>query len=315
MVGALVVKSDEAGDTDLFAGTWAGGVFLSTNKGSSWTTVNNGLTDNNVVSLIVSDTNLFAGTTSGVFLSTDNGSSWSSVNNGLTFMMGPPDQADTASVISHLAVSTNGANGTNLFAATWGGGVFLSTDNGSNWSAINNGLPDNQITLSITSLTVSGANLFIGTSDGGMYVSTNNGASWTSADSGLTGSSVQVIAVIGTNVFAGTNNGIWRRPISEMVTGVEENQTQIPTLYALKQNYPNPFNPTTTISYQLPTNTIVTLKVYDVLGREIKTLVSERQKAGNHLVIFDANSLPSGVYFYRLQAGSYAETKKLVLLK
>jgi hypothetical protein len=85
--------------------------------------------------------------------------------------------------------------------------------------------------------------------------------------------------------------------------------------YRLEQNYPNPLNPSTVISYQLPVNSFVTLKIYDVLGREIQTLINERQNLGSHSVTFDASNLSSGVYFYRLQAGTYSETKKLMLLK
>ncbi len=94
-----------------------------------------------------------------------------------------------------------------------------------------------------------------------------------------------------------------------------KNQTAQAQTFALSQNYPNPFNPTTVISYQLATNSEVTLNIYDVLGREVKTLVNERQSAGDHSVAFSAKGLPSGVYFYRLQAGTYSETKKLLLLK
>ncbi len=85
--------------------------------------------------------------------------------------------------------------------------------------------------------------------------------------------------------------------------------------FSLGQNFPNPFNPTTVISYQLPTNTLVTLKVYDILGRLVKTLVEEQQALGNHSVTFNAINLSSGVYFYRFTAGSYVNTKKLMLLK
>jgi len=85
--------------------------------------------------------------------------------------------------------------------------------------------------------------------------------------------------------------------------------------FNLEQNYPNPFNPSTTINYQIPTLSIVSLKVYDVLGNEIVTLVNEEKPAGSYEVEFDAISLPSGVYFYRLQAGSFVETKKMVLMK
>ncbi|HPG39427.1 MAG TPA: T9SS type A sorting domain-containing protein [bacterium] len=85
--------------------------------------------------------------------------------------------------------------------------------------------------------------------------------------------------------------------------------------YCLFQNYPNPFNPTTHISYYLPVNAQVALKVYDVTGKEIKTLVNEQQHAGNHSVQFTAADLPSGVYFYKLKAGSFHDTRKFLLLK
>ena len=85
--------------------------------------------------------------------------------------------------------------------------------------------------------------------------------------------------------------------------------------YILHQNYPNPFNPTTVISYQVPTNSKVELKVYDVLGREVETLVNERQNAGEYSVTFDASNLSSGVYFYKLQTERFLETKQMVLIK
>jgi len=85
--------------------------------------------------------------------------------------------------------------------------------------------------------------------------------------------------------------------------------------FELYNNYPNPFNPTTRIDYQLPMNSLVTLKVYDILGREVATLVNERENAGTHTVKFDAVNLASGVYFCRLQAGTFTDMKKLLLLK
>ena len=98
-------------------------------------------------------------------------------------------------------------------------------------------------------------------------------------------------------------------------TAVEDNQTSVPGNYGLKQNYPNPFNPTTNISYSIPKTGFVSLKVYDALGREMATLVSEVKPAGNHLVNFNAANLASGIYFYRLEAGGFSQNHKMILLK
>jgi len=85
--------------------------------------------------------------------------------------------------------------------------------------------------------------------------------------------------------------------------------------FVLLQNYPNPFNPTTKISWRSPISSWQTLKVYDILGKEVKTLVDEIRPAGNYEVDFDGADLPSGVYFYQLKAGNYIETKKMILMK
>ncbi|OYV86898.1 MAG: hypothetical protein B7Z63_03285 [Ignavibacteriae bacterium 37-53-5] len=97
------------------------------------------------------------------------------------------------------------------------------------------------------------------------------------------------------------------------VQGVRTNPS--PRRFALMQNYPNPFNPTTVISYKLSAFSSVTLKVYDILGREVATLVNGRESAGSHSVTFDGSRLASGVYFYRLEAGASSDTKKLILVR
>ncbi len=107
---------------------------------------------------------------------------------------------------------------------------------------------------------------------------------------------------------------------NDFVTDVEETNLSIPTEFSLSQNYPNPFNPSTVISYQLPVSGLVSLKIYDILGSEVATLVNEEKPAGKYEVIFNVEthrdaSLASGVYFYRLQAGSFIQTKKMLLVK
>jgi len=88
-----------------------------------------------------------------------------------------------------------------------------------------------------------------------------------------------------------------------------------PTEFSLEQNHPNPFNPTTTISYALPKSSYVTLKVYDINGQEVKTLVNKAQNVGYYTATFDASSLSSGLYFYTLQSDDFISTKKMILLK
>ena len=85
--------------------------------------------------------------------------------------------------------------------------------------------------------------------------------------------------------------------------------------YSLSQNYPNPFNPTTIIKWQQPEVGFVTLKIYDVLGNEVASLVNEELTVGKHETVFNASRFSSGVYFYQLKAGSYIETKKMILIK
>jgi hypothetical protein len=96
---------------------------------------------------------------------------------------------------------------------------------------------------------------------------------------------------------------------------LDGNLSNVPEEYALFENYPNPFNPNTIIKYQLPDQGYVSLIVYDLLGREVATLVNEVKPGGYYEVEFNASALRSGVYMYRIQAGSYVETKKMILLK
>jgi len=99
------------------------------------------------------------------------------------------------------------------------------------------------------------------------------------------------------------------------VTGVRSDNSVLPTQYKLNQNFPNPFNPSTVISYAIPKSGIVTLKIFNVLGQQVKTLVNQSQTAGTHQVTFNANSLSSGVYFYSLTVDNFTSVKKMMLIK
>ncbi|MGB9664512.1 MAG: T9SS type A sorting domain-containing protein, partial [Ignavibacteria bacterium] len=100
------------------------------------------------------------------------------------------------------------------------------------------------------------------------------------------------------------------------ITGVNDPVVTKPTTYSLSQNYPNPFNPSTTINFALPKESNVTLKVYNMIGQEVMTLLNnERMSAGYHSVKVNGSKLTSGVYIYKLQAGEFIATKKMVLMK
>ncbi len=96
---------------------------------------------------------------------------------------------------------------------------------------------------------------------------------------------------------------------------IVQNPNQIPTDLRLEQNFPNPFNPTTKIKYAISSRQYASLKVYDVLGNEIATLVNEEKSPGNYEVEFNANNLSSGIYVYQLRAGTFIQTKKMILLR
>ena len=115
-------------------------------------------------------------------------------------------------------------------------------------------------------------------------------------------------------IAAGSTVFVLARYLTSNSTGINEAKS-LPKSFALEQNYPNPFNPSTTINYSIPKSGLVTIKIYDILGREVKTLVNEEKNAGNYNVEFNAGRLASGIYLYRMSAGSFEETKKLILIK
>ena len=116
-----------------------------------------------------------------------------------------------------------------------------------------------------------------------------------------------------TIIINGTQTGVGT--FCNAPVAVESDSISIPDKFELSQNYPNPFNPSTIIRYQLPMAGHISLKVYDVLGNEVATLVNEDKPTGSYKVEFDASNLSSGIYFYKIQAENFIETKKMLLLK
>ncbi len=294
-----------------------GGVFLSTNNGATWSVVDSGLTDTsstNVSALAAVGNTIVAGTTdnSGIFRSTNSGTTWTSANTGLFTVVG-----DSTQYIQIHALTTIGSK---IFAGT-DQGVFLSTNDGVSWSSASTGIPLNEFQQfpAVGCLVAAGTNLFAGMNGevpGGVYLSTNSGASWTWTDSGAVGIHVTSLVVSGNYIYAVSETGLWKRSLSNMgVAAVAERNAGAPKAFALGQNYPNPFNPTTNISFTLPEQSFVSLKVYDIVGREVATLVNGEQTPGYKSVTWNASNVPSGMYFYRLQTKEFTQTRKLLLLK
>ena len=142
------------------------------------------------------------------------------------------------------------------------------------------------------------------------------GANWTSQSTPNTKCLYSVYFVNNSTGWAvGEAGTIFKTTTGGGATLVEQNESTKPQKFALLQNYPNPFNPTTAISYQLSAFSHVNLKVFDMLGRKVATLVKEVKPAGTYNLQWDASNFPSGIYFYQLTAGGFTQIKKMVLVK
>ncbi len=234
-----------------------------------------------------------------IYLSTDNGTSWTDL--GIApFFVGDGHV---------LSLCLNGNILLGGGTPGWGCGIFLSADTCNSWTQVSTLIPQSGVSIE------SGSTL-VGTDSLGVFLFFDNGDSLGSRNVGLTNLNIHTLTIDNNNyVYAGTDNGIWRRPLSEITSVEEEVIDEIPTEFLLSQNYPNPFNPSTGIKYQVSSISRVSLVVYDILGNEIETLVSEEKPVGTYEITWYAENLPSGVYFYQLKAGEFIDTKKMLLVK
>lgn len=318
-VSALTVSG-----SNIFAGTYGGGVFLSSNNGSSWNAINTGLTNKYVQALANIGSNIFAGAFyggvfwspnngnswtatgyntdvkalatsgnnifqaaggSGVYLSSNNGGSWTAVNTGLT----------------SFGVYALATSGNNIFVGTanWGGGVgnvFFSSNNGSSWSAVN----INLIVPQVNALAIDGINIFAGTDDFGVYFSSNNGSNWTSI--GLTTYSISALAISGDTLFAGSDSGrIWKRALSDITT--EINETGIINYKLIPEIYPNPA--TNYITIETPLQAVI--EISNIQGQLIKTIAANDKKTS-----IDISAFPSGIYVVKVKTEKGIAVNKFI---
>lgn len=280
-VGDDIIKSTDGGLTwtQIFTG------YLSQYQGVYFTDVNNGT----VVGL--------HGT---IYTTTNGGSTW------IQRLMMLPVQFGDSSLFSVKYISSFTA-----YACSIAGFVIKTTNSGINWIYEPIGATSYFRGICIINVDT----VFVVGEYGRIYKTTNGGINWNQQNSPTTDPLWDVDFVdantgwiVGFNgtILKTTNGGIaWVKPISKGV----------PSGFELYQNYPNPFNPTTTIKYAIAKTCLVRISVFDILGREIAVVVNEKQSPGIYETQFDAVNYPSGVYFYRIEAGDFVEAKKMVLVK
>lgn len=322
------------------------GIYKSTDGGDNWVKKSNGITIGPgalyefTASIFEYNGVLFTGAWNGIYRSTDNGESWLITNvsgqgifpgffinhNGTLFLarenINLPygyvsiDDGDTWEPLTSISVPT--ITFLSEPGKLWSGtisGVWLSTDDGSSWVSRSEGLspdPYNSSIVRVNGKLVSSVKF----GGSGVYYSDDEGENWVDFGEGLTFlNTIEKLLVYGDKILAATSDGLWRRDTSDVVTGLPDNEEELPHRFLVSQNYPNPFNARTTIAYFSPDELNITIDIFDLRGRFVETLRHGYQPAGYHRVTWNADEFPSGVYFYRLRAGDYNETKKMILLK
>jgi hypothetical protein len=253
---------------------------------------------------------------------------WIGTNSGLASFDGGTwtIYSTSNSDLPNNTVNTVAIDGAGIkWIGTNGGG--LASFDGVNWTTFNTSnsdLPHNNVNIIVVD---GNRTKWIGTDGGLINLDGENWTVYTPLNSSLPDNEVNSIVIEDNgNRWFGTSYGGVLAYLAGKIVSVEEglasHSNNIPNQILLYQNYPNPFNPSTKIQYSIPAvetghdpSLHVVLKVFDILGREVATLVNEEKPAGNYEVSFDASKLSSGVYFYKLQTGSNIQTKKMILLR
>ncbi len=312
---------DKNNPSILYCGTYK--IHKSTNRAVSWTAISPDLANGHVVNLgtittvDVSKSNpnvVYCGTDdANVWVTQNGGTNWTKINSGLPYRWVTrvtihPDSANICYVsLSGYKVDSTGSH------------IFRTINYGASWTSIKGNLPDAPVNDIIIDPDRT-STLYIGT-DIGVMTTTNLGVNWTSLGTGFP-------------TYVPVHDLTYHRPTGKLIAWTHGrsalsiiippptsigNNIELIAGYRLYQNYPNPFNPVTKIKFDLPLRRgvggMTTLKIFDIIGREIKILVNEQLQPGTYEVAFDGSNLPSGVYFYKLSIGNYTETKKMLMIK
>jgi hypothetical protein len=337
-----VVQSLTVNGFNIYAGT-QGGVFLSTNNGTGWTAKNNNLTNTYVLSLGMTGTKIFAGTSGGIFLSTNNGINWTDVTNNLAnttvYAIAFSDTNIIVGTGGGVFLSTNQGinwtNTTNGLNNSWvwslgvsGSDVFAGTVKAGVWTRP---LSELGLPVELTSFSAYAKGDIISLywetateiNNMGFNVERSaNKSDWTKiayVQGNQNSTTIRAYSYLDKSVSKSgkyyyrlkqiDNNGSYK------YSNIIEVDFIAPSVFNLSQNFPNPYNPSTMIKYQIPKSAFVNLKVYDILGKEVATLVNEDKVVGSYEINFDASKLASGVYIYQLKANDFAASKKMILIK
>jgi len=332
ITSVLFINSNNILATTLLEGN---GIYKSTDAGLTWTKKNDSMQTHSFTKLINHGDTLFASSDIGLFKSLDFGDHWFRISQDTIFI---DDFAILSSKI-FVAVDWNDAyksidggihwNKLNiktphpyykkisysddsiLYIGTNGDGVYKSSDYGETWE-----LNVPSIYISVEAMAFNSSNhLVVGGEISGCFFSTNEGIDWIERNAGLPSTFINTI-YLDNNDFAYvglSNDGIYKS--INPVTSIRPDIDNYPESYILYQNYPNPFNPSTIIKYSLKDDGKVSLKIFNALGEEVRTLVNEIKPAGSYEVEFAASELSSGVYIYSIHAGEFVGSKKMMFLK
>mgnify|MGYP001201272315 CR=1 FL=1 len=293
----------------------------STNKGNNWTIISPDLTkgQNGRLGTLTCMSNavlpstqrvIYTGADDGrVMVTTNSGTNWTDISAGLPVRYVTDVVVDKRNPnVAYVTLSGFNMDERNTH-------VFRTTNYGTNWVNITGNLlnvPANSLIIDYNK----DSTLFVGT-DAGVYYTTRLGASWVQLGTGLPNSPVfdLIYHQASFKLVAATHGrSMFEVDISNLPSGINNNTTTAND-FILKQNYPNPFNPETNISYELKQKAFVTLKVFDLSGKEVAVLVNGIKASGSYNVKFSGADLSSGLYFYKLESGEFSEVKKMMLIK
>lgn len=270
-----------------------GTIIISNDLGLSWKYANSSTTNNLFgIEFINDNTGFSVGSYGTILKSTDSGENWFGINSPTN---------------NHL-YDINFFDDSIGIAVGFSGTILRTTNSGMNWMIVNGGVSDYLLGVKAVN-----ENIYI-VGRGLILKSINKGESWTMEDVVYGGDLLGLNFRDSSSVYAVGQGGTIMREFKTIPINIISNNS-IVNSYSISQNYPNPFNPITKINYELPITNNVSIKVYDVLGKQVKTLVNEKQNAGSYSVDFNGVNLPSGVYFYRLESGEFSDIKRMILVK